>query len=310
MDELSSFLHSPAWQHFQEAAGARVEKNTTNLFIHRSLPQKGSYWISSRCTIAKDWQLPVFAEKSWFVRLEPADHNSYENLIQNKKFQIKKSVSIQPKQTIFLELDKPAETLLAEMKSKHRYNIRLAEKHGVEVSLYTTNLMEQFPRFWKLLKETADRHTFRTHQEEYYKTMITSLESEGMIRLGFAHKDGEDLATILVITHEQTATYLHGASTQAHKELMAPYLLHWRMISELQQHNFRFYDFWGTNAQRNEEGWEPIPNHPSFGTTRFKLGFGGSIREYPGCFDLVLQPVWYTLYSSIRGLRSRKRAFS
>jgi lipid II:glycine glycyltransferase (peptidoglycan interpeptide bridge formation enzyme) len=310
MDELSSFLHSPGWQRFQEAAGAVVEKKGNNLFIHRNLPQKGSYWISSRCYIQKNWEIPEFAKKSWFVRLEPDDHNSYENIIQSGKYSIRKSVSIQPKQTIFLDLHKSPDVLLSEMKSKHRYNIRLAEKHDVEVTIFSENLSDQFPRFWNLLQETADRHTFRTHDRSYYETMISTLEKEGMIKLGFASKDGVDLATILVIIHEKTATYLHGASSQTHKELMAPHLLHWRMISELHTTKLHWYDFWGINAQKTDEGWEAIPNHPSNGTTRFKLGFGGTIKEYPGCFDLVLQPVWYTLYTSIRGLRSRKRAFS
>lgn len=307
MQDLSAFLHSSAWQSFQEAAGAAVARDGHNLFVHRNLPGKGSYWISSRCTIPADWKVPDFAKDAWFVRLEPADTLSYQHLA---KLPLVKTVAIQPKQTTYLNLRQTQEELLAAMKSKHRYNIRLAEKHGVEVEVITEQVSAQFPRFWKLLEETADRHDFRLHTKDYYQTMLATLEKEQLVRLGFAHKDGEDLAAVLVLTYNGTATYLHGASTKARRELMAPHLLHWRMITQLQEEGLAAYDFWGVNAQQTEEGWEPLPNHASTGTTRFKLGFGGPVVEYPGCYDLILNRFCYTLYKGIRGLRSRKRAFS
>ncbi len=116
---------------------------------------------------------------------------------------------------------------------------------------------------------------------------------------------------MLLITCGETATYLHGASSDLQKNMMAPHLLHWRAIEQAKTLGCRQYDLWGTHAVWNGGGhWESEGGHPSAGVTRFKLGFNGRIVEYPGAYDLILKPFWYSAYTTLRRLRSAKRAFS
>ena len=311
-----SFFHSEPWEAFQKAAGAATERGDGQLYVHRALPVPlGSYWLSSRMTIPDNMALPNFTKEPCFVRLEPADAESFAHLqdfAAANKLSLVTTHAVQPRQTSLVAISGSDDEMLAAMKPKHRYNLRLAQKNGLVAEAYSKNLTAHFERFWTLLTATASRQGFRTHAKEYYRQMLESLEPAGMAHLLFVRQGEEDLATLLLITYEDTATYLHGASSDAFKQLMAPYLLHWEAIRLAKEAGCATYDLWGTDAEYNEEKkeWQAKAGAGSAGTTRFKLGFGGAIVDYPGAFDLVLKPFCYTLYKNLRSLRGGKRAFS
>jgi lipid II:glycine glycyltransferase (peptidoglycan interpeptide bridge formation enzyme) len=102
------------------------------------------------------------------------------------------------------------------------------------------------------------------------------------------------LAAILVNSFGQTATYVHGASDNRYRELMAPHLLQFRAIDAAQKSGLRYYDFWGIH---------PDPNHAWAGFTRFKRGFSGNEVEYIGTLELPTRPLLYKLYRLISRLR-------
>ena len=142
--------------------------------------------------------------------------------------------------------------------------------------------------------------------------MFKVLSKDGLAHILIISGEQGDLAASLLITYQGTATYLHGASSEEHKQLMAPYLMHWKAIELGKSKDCSIYDFWGTDLEKNEEtgAWEPKQGHPSAGTSRFKIGFGGSVIEYPGPYDLILRPFCYTLYKTARRVRGGKRAFN
>jgi peptidoglycan pentaglycine glycine transferase (the first glycine) len=305
---MSSFLQSAEWQQFQEHMGASTLRESGQLFIERSF-SFGNYFLSSRCEIGDSFTVAPF-KGCCFMRFEPEDTTSLDNL--KKLGRLVQTVSVQPHQTLILNLDKSVEELVAEYKSKHRYNLRVAERHELTFEAYSTDLLLHFDRFWKLHADTAHRQDFRTHPAQYYQKMLELLEQKNMVHLLFV-KDGDvDLATMLLITHEGVATYLHGGSSETGKEKMAPYLLHTKTMQFAKTLGCTSYDLWGTDAQYDTEkqAWEAKSGAASNGTTRFKLGFGGNIVEYPGCYDLILQPFCYTLYTTLRTIRAHKRAFS
>ena len=88
-----------------------------------------------------------------------------------------------------------------------------------------------------------------------------------------------------------TATYVHGASSNEYRNVMAPYLLQWEVIKIVQEKGYKYYDFYGID----EKKWP--------GVTRFKLGFSGNIVEYPGTFDLAFDNLWYNMYKVLRKIR-------
>ncbi|MEI6477530.1 MAG: peptidoglycan bridge formation glycyltransferase FemA/FemB family protein [bacterium] len=309
-----SFLHSSAWERFQETAGSRPFRHDGQLYLYRSIP-KSHYYISSRCQIGADFALPEELKKGWFLRFEPEDEVSLKNLrafAAKQNLKLIPTLAVQPRQTMVLDLTKSYDDILAGMRQKHRYNVRLAEKHEVKVDIVSHDLVKAFDRFWKLLSGTAERQDFRTHHREYYEQLLAALEPENEAHLLFAHKDGQDLAAMLLITYAGTATYLHGGSSDQNRQLMAPFVLHSEAIKFAQSQGNTAYDFWGTDLEKNPETgeWQVKEGHASVGTSRFKLGFGGTVIDYPGAYDLILNPICYTLYKTVRKLRGGKRAFA
>lgn len=220
-----------------------------------------------------------FAPGAIFARFETPDY-AYPGL------GLRRSRDVQPSHTTMLDLEKSEDELLAAMHPKTRYNILVAEKHGVAVRKMQDG---EFEKFWELMGATANRDAFRPHPKEYYKKMIDSLGGE-MCDIYFAEFGGKILAANFMIRSGEITTYLHGASSSEDRNTMAPYLLHWEMIKRAKADGYRYYDFWGIAP-------EGAPaNHPWAGITRFKKGFGGIEVLYSGTRDLALDKLWYFLY--------------
>ncbi len=290
-----SFLQSWEWGEFQQKLKRKIwrlsvqEKEKTigqALIIKHSLPGQQSYFYCPRGPVflneaAKEKIFNILfsflkklsqREKAIFFRLDPPQK------IELKGF--KKIQDVQPSQTTILNLKNSWEKILAQMHSKTRYNIRLAQKHGVKI--FTSSREKDFNIFWELLKQTAQRENFKIYSRDYYYQLL-NLPS-GFNRLYLAKYKDKVLAAHCVNFFNQTVTYLHGGSSREEKKVMAPYLLHAQVIQDAQQENFSFYDFWGINQTK----WP--------GLTRFKLNFGGLKVYYPGTFDYVFKRGWFILY--------------
>ncbi len=213
--------------------------------------------------------------------------------------------SVQPADTLIVDLDRSDTELLAAMHPKTRYNIRVAEKRGVTVrEAHYENahrLRQDLDSFWKLLDETAVRDRFHTHRRDYYEKMldVLSLKKGGGLRtrLSFACLGEEPVAACVTAEYGDTVTYLHGASAASRRSVMGPQLLHWRMMNGAKERGFAKYDFWGIAP-------DDSPEHPWAGITRFKKGFGGRRESYLGAWELSIDPIWYTLYRFAKRFRN------
>ncbi|MFZ4631741.1 MAG: lipid II:glycine glycyltransferase FemX [Patescibacteria group bacterium] len=222
-----------------------------------------------------------------FIRVEPEENPNiiFEN---EKNIILKKSLDLQPKKTLMIDLSLSEEEILSAMHQKTRYNIRLAEKKGVEIISSEKNSEADFLEFWRLMDITSERDAFRLHSKEHYKNL---LKSDDNIKLFFASYQGKNIATGLFCFYNNRVTYMHGASDNETRNLMAPYLLQFEVIKRAKKEGYKNYDFYGID----ENKWP--------GVTRFKLGFGGFIKEYPGTYDLILRPIIYNLYEFLRRIR-------
>lgn len=187
--------------------------------------------------------------------------------------------AIQPPQSLFLDLSMGTEALLASMHPKTRYNLRLAEKRGVMVVRGTE---DDLPVFMSLMKATTTRDGFRGHSLEHYRQLL--LQGSPVVELYLAKREDKVLAAGIFAFYQGRAVYLHGASADADRQYMAPYLLQWRMIQLAIESACRYYDFYGIDEQK----WP--------GVTRFKRGFGGEERLYPGTFLMLIRPLTYYFY--------------
>lgn len=194
------------------------------------------------------------------------------------------------------DLTKTEEELLAAMHSKTRYNIRVAQKHGVTVQEQTdADTLEQFIT---LQKETSKRQKFYLHTDDYYRTVFQSLLPQNMVTLLVAkHPNGQVLSIWFLVIFKKIFTYLYGASSQEHKHMMANNLIAWEAMRLGKQLGLEILDFGGTYSNvRN-------PKDPRFGMHRFKKGFGVQHFTYAGTFDLIIDPIWYPIFTVANTLR-------
>ncbi|MFA5184044.1 MAG: peptidoglycan bridge formation glycyltransferase FemA/FemB family protein [Patescibacteria group bacterium] len=215
-----------------------------------------------------------------FWRLEPAV------LPARTEQPLAKTLDRQPARTLILDLGRNEAELLAGMHPKTRYNIHLAEKKGVTTRV---GRAADQPDFWRLLRLTGERDGFRIHDARHYEKLLAAPDET--IKLLLAEYGGRVIAAGLFCFWGGRATYLHGASDNEYRNAMAPYLLQWTAIRAAKDRGCRSYDFYGID----EKKWP--------GVTRFKLGFGGEQVNYPGTYDLILNPALYRVYSWLRRLR-------
>ncbi|MSR86613.1 peptidoglycan bridge formation glycyltransferase FemA/FemB family protein [Candidatus Peribacteria bacterium] len=214
---------------------------------------------------------------------------------RNPKSEIRNSGRfVMPEATRILDLTLNDEALLAQMKPKGRYNIRLAEKHGIDVEQ-----SDDTEAYARLGEETARRDSFRGHKAAFYEHFLRGLPGSFLMLAMTAQKT--HVAGLLGVVWGTQATYYYGASSNAHRELMAPYLLQWEAIKYCRSHGCTSYDLFGI-APQAETSPSPLKKHPWASVSEFKAKFGGSVITYPPEQEIILRPVTKTLLRMKRKL--------
>jgi peptidoglycan pentaglycine glycine transferase (the first glycine) len=216
--------------------------------------------------------------------------------------------AIQPATTIVVSLEGEEDQILAQMKSKTRYNVRLAERKGVTVR---EGDEEDVSWFYELMEETRDRDAFGIHEEEYYLEAWQAFAPEGHARLFLAYYDDEPLGGLMVFAFGSRAYYLYGASSDRHRNLMPNHLLQWRAMLWARERGCTSYDLWGIpdEAGEGDEDMEEVLKRGGlWGVYRFKRGFGGRVVRHSLSYNYVYSRLLYWLgmrvYPRVRGARS------
>jgi lipid II:glycine glycyltransferase (peptidoglycan interpeptide bridge formation enzyme) len=325
------FLQSEEWRAFKEHEGFHTEHFEGEGFhanaIEHSLPVVGKYWYvprgpvfrQSACLPARqafsgqqsavDEELRMkneeLGKREWgkllreakrkgagWIRVEPRDESELALFREWSKPYVLKEVlhDMQPREIFVMDISKSEDEILAGMKAKTRYNVRLAEKRSVEVFLDRdeTSLRE----FLRMTRETAARNHIALHSEKHYADLLEFFPRE-TLELFVARCEGKMLAAILVVFFGDTATYLHGASSDDDRGLMAPYLLQFRAMQEAKRRGCTRYDLGGVDTTGTRSTLA--------GVTRFKRGFAESVKtvQYPGSYDRVLIPSRFYAYKLI-----------
>ena len=213
---------------------------------------------------------------------------------------IKAPVDIQPSSTVLLDLSVSEEEILGQMKSKSRYNIRLALKKGVNVRAYGKEMVDVW---YAMYKETAKRDRIVVHSLDYYRALFSTAAERPAdspaIHLLMAEIDEIPVAGIILALHGHRATYLFGASTKIKRNFMPAFALQWEAIRVAKAAGCTAYDLFGIPPNDN-------PSHPMHGLYRFKTGFGGAIEHRVGCWDY---PYIKPLYNVYRLLETSRKLY-
>ena len=237
-------------------------------------------------------------EKAVFIKFEP-DLIEVPKSFSNLK---KSSKTIFAPNTFLLDLTKNDQDLLSNMHQKTRYNIRLSEKKGVKAEI--DNSQKAYSEYLKLTKITTKRQKFYAHDEKYHKLLWEGLRTSTIeqsnnrtinlnklqAHLLKASYKNKTLVTYILFTFKDTLYYPYGASSDEYREVMASHGAMWEAIKFGKNLGFRKFDMWGAANTP-----DPKPSDPYFGFHRFKQGFGATLTEFIGSYDLVINPLNYRL---------------
>lgn len=319
-EQSENFLQSLLWMKFQEKVGHKIHSVVSDGFsanaVEHILPIVGKYFYLPRGPIfshplkqAKDDMVELIGlakkEDAGWVRIEPADGKTLESIKESISQRITRAPhDMQPKEIFVIDISKPEDALLGEMKPKTRYNVNLAKKKGVVIKSSrdaNKNGKDKYvEEFLRLTQEMAVRNGIRAHAQDYYRQMIESFPDENLA-IYVAEYDGKIIAANLVVFFDGCAVYLHGASGNEQRNVMAPFLLQWQAILDAKELGCRYYDFGGVQTP----GAKHQKHSSLVGVTNFKLGFSPSTQaiEFPGSYDIILNPRKYAVY---RGLQRAK----
>jgi len=182
--------------------------------------------------------------------------------------------------TFILDLTKNDEELLKNMHPKGRYNIKIAQKHGV--SIRKSDSDKDFEKYLELMFQgTAKRQKIYSHGRAYHQQLWNSLKNN-IAHLFVAEYKKDIIAASIIFQFKDSIYYAYGASKLEFKEVMAPTLLLWEIARWGKSKNYKFFDLWGA-----EEGK---------GFSRFKEQFGAKLAETAGTFDLPINKRLYLLF--------------
>ncbi len=203
--------------------------------------------------------------------------DSAEQFFKEQKFRQSAIQTIDAEVCWVLDITKPEEELLKQMRKSHRYLIK--KSHTMAIKIIKTKDVEKLADFLPLYKELSVRKHFVAHKgvSEEFKTFAGTDEEV----LFLAEYEGKIIAGAIIAFVGNTAIYRHSASDDAYKQIPASYLIQWEAIKEAKKQGKKTYNFWGIAPVGSV-------NHPWSGLSLFKTGFGGEYEFFLPTLDLPL----------------------
>ena len=306
-------LQTSSWAEFKEAFGwsaIRVQaEHCAAQILLRRLPLGLSIAYLPKGPLGTQWQelwLHVDTlcrnHHAIFLQVEP---DLFEPLPEEVRTQwlagfSLKEHTIQPRRTIVIDLQPTEEQILASMKQKTRYNIRLAQRHGVLV-----RPSADLEGFYRMMQTTAQRDGFALHKAEYYRRAYDIFEPQDQVVLLEAVLDQKSLAYLMAFRQHERAWYFYGASDDEHRNLMPTYLLQWEAMRWAKANGAKLYDLWGIPDADEETLEEQFTQRSDglWGVYRFKRGFGGQVMRSAPAFIRVYNPLFYKAYKMMQSRR-------
>ncbi len=252
-----------------------------------------------RARVLDDLQSLARRERAIFIKTDPdlpappssvagRDGEGITTDLQRRGWRFSRE-QIQFRNTVTLDLRHGEADLLARMKQKTRYNVRLAEKKGVRVR---PGSPADLDLLYRLYAETSVRDGFVIRSADYYRDAWGSFIEAGLARPFIAEVEGEPVSALILFKFARTAWYMYGMSREAHREKMPNHLLQWEAMRWAKANGCETYDFWGAPDEFTEAD-------PMWGVWKFKEGFGGHIARRIGAWDYAPSTLLYRLYTVI-----------
>lgn len=190
--------------------------------------------------------------------------------------------------TITIDLNESQEVLFSRLRPSTRHNIRRAQKNNIVIKEMTNPA--GFEIFYSLYKKTCKRKVYLGNNRTYFKVLFSSLRQ--FTHIFIAYYKNRPLAAYEMIVFNDTTYYLYGGTSEYLNSTGASHLLMWEAILFGKRMGMKSFDMWGCLGPDTYK-----ENHSWYGFTRFKLGFGGTLKQYAASFDLVINEPIYKKYN-------------
>ncbi len=243
-----------------------------------------------------------FRNQHYFqLRIEPlilADNLKIAEKFTNARF-VKAIKSIQVERAWILELQNSTEEeLLKNMRKNTRYYIKRGQKSGLTVDFSTS--IESLHEFLDLLEQTSARKKFLVASRDYLEKEFVFLKNN-ILQVATAKFAGKAVAAALIAFYGKEASYLHAATAEDTLKLEPSYYLQWECIRYAKSLGLSQYNFWGVVSEQNYH-----KNHPGYGYSNFKRGFGGELKTYLKPQDFVYKKIPYYLFKLQEWYRQKR----
>ena len=199
--------------------------------------------------------------------------------------------SLFTKYNFVLDLSPSEEELLKNMHQKTRYNIKVALKKGVQISIDNTE--QSLKDYLKLYFETTRRQEYFGHNAHYHTKVYETFLKTGQVKFAIARFNNTPLTAWMLLLFRDKLYYPYGGSSHLHRDVMASNLVAWEAIRFGKAVGAREFDMWGAL------GPDADPKDSWYGFHKFKMGYGGQLQEYLGSFDLVENAPLYYAFNSV-----------
>lgn len=286
-------LQTHAWADFRKTWGNEVVETKYGILTLHRIPllnkKIGMFIRGPKPTKEMLSDLINIAEKHnlIFIKLEPDVLKSDFDMKTFKNFNIKKGKTLFTPTSYWIDLTKSVPDFMDSFKPKTRYNIRLANKKGVEVM--EDNSDKAFNKYLSLMKETVQRQGFYAHSEKYHRLMWETLRKAGIAHLLIAKYNKKIHTAWIVFKWKDRLYYPYGASSHKEKNIQASSAMMWGAINFGKIEKLKTFDLWGREKDK--------------GFTYFKESFNPKVVEFLGTWDLVIDQNLYNLYLILEKFR-------
>jgi lipid II:glycine glycyltransferase (peptidoglycan interpeptide bridge formation enzyme) len=245
-----------------------------------------------RLRVLRDVEQTARQANALFVKIDPdvsADSPEGAGLadLLRKRGWVYSQEQIQYRNTMISDLTRDEDDLLSDMKPKWRYNVRLAERKGVQVC---DGGPRDLPTFYAMYVETGKRDGFLVRPFSYYQSIWEPFLAQGLAHLLLAEVAGKPVAGLVLFCYGPTAWYFYGASTSEARDLMPNHALQWAALRWAKRRGCSRYDWWGAPDELSE-------SDPMWGVYRFKQGFGAQFVSHIGAWDYPVNKPLYWAYT-------------
>ncbi|MBI5151580.1 MAG: GNAT family N-acetyltransferase [Candidatus Pacebacteria bacterium] len=274
-DSIALFSHfrdlhqSPMYAKTMKAIGwETIGKSGSYIFVRKIGPLQ--IMKAQRIEVINLNEIRKIKKERWTIvcQIEPA---LSAHIVQAKEFESLPTTSpLAHTKTSIIDLRLTEDQLLAQMKQKTRYNIRLAQRKNVikirEIPLEKLT-PEDLKKLFELKKEWEKKQFAVAYPSNFLLAFLHEFAGHGSLFI--AEIEDQWVAALIVPMLKCVATYYTAFSTQEGYLEHAPTLLTWEALRKSKKHGCKVFDFGGIYDERFPQDYKHWR-----GFTIFKEGFG------------------------------------